>query len=79
MASQWITASSVSRAINSAFAGTHPFKVREGVHIEVLFDPRYTRITEYLTALNHILKTNRYIFTVRRDLGKVLISGKNAS
>ena len=78
MRASTITASSVSRFVNDQFGEAHPFTVREGTHIEILFDSVNMRAIHFVHVLSRALSNNGYIHTVRIDLGRVLVTGKSA-
>jgi hypothetical protein len=66
----------VSRILASKEARGHPFTVKEGTHVEIRFSPTERRIDEFLVVLRRGLHARGYQYTVRKDIGKVLVSSK---
>ncbi|TXH08355.1 MAG: hypothetical protein E6R04_10945 [Spirochaetes bacterium] len=78
--STMITAASVSRDVNRIFASkevrNHPFTVKQGTHTEIQLSPTERRIDEFLVVLRRGLHARGYQYTVRKDIGKVLVSSR---
>lgn len=66
----------VNRILTAKEVRSHPFTVKQGTHIEIQFSPTERRIDEFLTVLRRGLSVRGYQYTVRKDIGKVLVSSK---